>query len=169
MPRYARIVLPGIPHHITQRGVRRQTVFFEDNDYRQYLEYLSEYAQKYEVPLYAYCLMPNHVHHVAVPSRSDSLHKLFKSLHVKYAAFVNRRMEWTGHLWQARYYSSPLLDDRHAMAAVRYVEQNPVAASMVSGAAEYRWSSARAHCQRGTDEIIVRRGALPGCFSNIAD
>ena len=157
MPRMARIVIPDVPHHVTQRGNRREDVFFDDEDRRRYLLLLLEYTQKHALDIWAYCLMTNHVHFVAVPRERDSLAAAFKPVDMRYSQHVNRRLHTTGHLWQGRYYSCPL-DDEHLWEAVRYVERNPVRAAMVKRAEQYPWSSAAAHCGRRPDPLIS--GAL---------
>jgi len=153
MPRLARTVFAGIPHHITQRGNRREDVFFVDEDYQIYLEWLNHYCQKYQLEILAYCLMTNHVHLVAVPRNEDSLHLALKPLHMRYAQRINRANKWNGHFWQGRYFSSPL-DERYMWAAIRYVELNPVRARMVRKAEHYRWSSAASHCGLYDDSVL---------------
>jgi putative transposase len=145
MARLARVVVPGMPHHVIQRGNRRQDVFFYDEDRVAYLSLLQRACQRYGVTVWAYCLMRNHVHVIAVPEREDSLARGFSDAHVRYTRRVNFREAWRGHLWQGRFGSSVLLDDRYLLAAVRYVERNPVRAGIVQRAWEYRWSSARWH------------------------
>ncbi|MDP1605464.1 MAG: transposase [Rhodocyclaceae bacterium] len=125
MPRLSRTVFAGIPHHITQRGNRREDIFFVDEDREAYLTWLREYCELHEVEILAYCLMTNHIHLVAVPARDDGLQRVFKPLHMRYAQRINRAHGWKGHLWQGRFFSSPL-DDAYLWAAVRYVERNPV-------------------------------------------
>ena len=108
MPRQSRHVPAGIPHHITQRGNRREDVFFAFEDRQAYLDWLNDYAQKYNVEILAYCLMTNHIHIIAVPSTEDGLQKIFKPLHMRYAQRINRARGWKGYLWQGRFFSSPL-------------------------------------------------------------
>jgi putative transposase len=122
------------------------------------LAWLRQYAAKWRVDLLAYCLMPNHVHLVAVPSTADGLHRMMKPVDMRYAQRINRMQDWTGHLWQGRFFSSPL-DEPHTWAAVRYVERNPVRAGLVRRAEEYRWSSALGHCGLQPDAILT---SLPG-------
>ena len=153
MPRLARVVARNYPHHVTQRGNYRQPVFLEKGDYNTYLEWLKLYCEKYSLAIWAYCLMQNHVHFVCVPRKDDSMARTFNLLHMRYAQYVNRRQNISGHLWQGRFYSS-ILDERHVYAAVRYVENNPVRIQMVPHAEEYRWSSARAHVESAPDGII---------------
>ena len=109
MPRLARSVFAQVPHHITQRGNRRDPVFFDDEDRHAYLNWLSEYASKNEVEVLAYCLMTNHIHLVAVPRTEDSLQQTLKPLHMRYAQHINRSHGWKGHLWQGRFFSTPCM------------------------------------------------------------
>ncbi|MGB2754583.1 MAG: transposase [Phycisphaerae bacterium] len=153
MPRIARVVIPDVPHHLTQRGNRREDVFFDEADRRRYLVLLLEYSQKHALEIWAYCLMTNHVHVVAVPREADALAATFKPVDMRYTQHVNRRLHATGHLWQGRFYSCPL-DDEHLWEAVRYVERNPVRAGLVKRAEEYPWSSAAAHCGRRKDPLV---------------
>ncbi len=145
MPRVARIVIPGCPHHITQRGNNRQDVFFVDGDRVRYLEILAEQAERFGLALEGYCLMTNHVHLIATPREADSLAKAVGRTHWLYTQHVNRLHGRSGHLWQNRFYSCAL-DDGHFWSAMVYVERNPVRARLVRRAWRYRWSSAAAHC-----------------------
>jgi putative transposase len=144
MPRVSRIVLPGLPHHITQRGNNRQDVFFVADDYRAYLALLREQKERFGLEVVGYCLMSNHVDLVAVPSSATSLAKAIGRTHFRYTQYVNRLHGRSGHLWQNRFYSCAL-DEGHTEAALRYVERNPVRAGMVQKAWRYEWSSAAAH------------------------
>ena len=146
----ARVVVPGIPHHITQRGNYRERVFFHDDDRRLYLRILSKNCAQFGVRILGYCLLSNHVHIIALPERVDSLAKAFGRTHNEYALWMHARSAQVGHLWQNRFFSCPL-DSGHCWAALRYVEQNPVRAKIVKAAWDWRWSSARAHLT-GIDE-----------------
>lgn len=168
MPRTARFVLPGVPHHVTQRGNRRGKVFFTDVDYRTYLKWLREYAALRGVEVLAYCLMSNHVHLVVVPAHRDSLSRALKQLHMRYAQNLNRRRDWKGHLWQGRFFASPL-DERHFWTALRYVERNPVRAGMVRRAEDYPWSSARARCGLRQDPVLSANGQWDRQLRGIGD
>ena len=140
----ARIVIPPVAHHVTQRGNRRMPVFFSDDDRREYLALLADYAQGSQTRCLAWCLMGNHVHLALVPQSADGLRSMPGEAHRRYTRAINFREEWRGHLFQARFASYPM-DDAHLMVAVRYVEQNPVGAGLVANAAEWRWSSVRSH------------------------
>jgi putative transposase len=155
MPRIARTVVAGVPHHVTQRGNRREIVFFSDSDRRRYLELLQEYSLRHSVEVLAYCLMDNHLHLVVVPRHSDSLAVTLKPVHLRYAQHVNWTQNMTGRLWQGRFFSCPL-DEAHCLAAIRYVERNPVRAGMVKRAEDYPFSSAADHVGQRTDPLLSR-------------
>ena len=158
MARLARVVAPGLPHHITQRGNRRQDSFFNDDDYRVYLDLMAEWCAHYGVSIWAYCLMPNHVHLIAVPETAAALGLAIGEAHRRYTRRVNFREGWRGHLWQGRFASFPM-DERHLLAAARYVELNPVRAGITKRPEDYAWSSARAHLA-GRDDRLVKAGPL---------
>jgi putative transposase len=145
MPRIARYVAPGVAHHITQRGTGRQLVFKSRADRRVYLDLLREQARLTDVLVLAYCLMPNHIHLIAVPFEEDSLAVLLRRVHGRFAQYFNVRRTRCGHLWQNRFYSCPT-GPGHLWTALRYVESNPVRAGLAAEPAEYEWSSAQAHC-----------------------
>jgi len=145
MPRRARIVAQGLPHHITQRGNNRRPVFFEDEDRLHYLELLQEYSLDFNLTILGYCLMNNHVHFMAIPGKADSLAAVFGLLNMRYSHYLNRKMDSSGHLWQGRFFSC-VADGPHFVQALKYVERNPVRAGMVSMPWEWEWSSAALHC-----------------------
>jgi putative transposase len=144
MPRAARFVVPGLPHHVTQRGNRQQPIFFSDADRTRYLEMLAEGCGRHGTRCLAWCLMDNHVHLILTPSSFDGLRATIASTHTRYAQRINYGQGVGGHLFQGRFASYPM-DDAHLMVAVRYVENNPVKAGLCRTAEELRWSSARAH------------------------
>jgi putative transposase len=154
MARLSRVVVPGFPHHVTQRGNRRAIVFDNDEHRHLYLELFDRYRRKHGLEVWAYCLMPNHVHWVVVPKTDVSLARTFRDTHTVYAAQVNHARGENGHLWQGRFFSCPL-DETHLWAAVRYVEQNAVRAKLVGTAEEYPWSSAPAHCGKCRNELLA--------------
>ena len=125
MARLPRLVIPGQPHHVTQRGNRRGQTFFEDNDFLLYRDLIAEAAQKADAEIWAYCLMPNHVHIIIVPSDEDGLRRTFSDAHRRYTGYINARMRVTGHLWQGRF-GSVVMDEEHLAHAVRYVSFNPL-------------------------------------------
>jgi putative transposase len=144
MTRFSRIVLPGWAHHITQRGNHRQTVFFSDNDRLVYLRILAKYMESYEIVLIGYCLMGNHVHLVPMPGKESSFADGIGRLHHDFALWQNVQCGRSGHLWQNRFFSCPVEEDRIG-DVVSYVESNPVRARLVERAWDWEWSSARAH------------------------
>ena len=158
MPRLGRTVIAHVPHHITQRGNRREDIFFTDEDRETYLAWLKDYTQRHDVAILAYCLMSNHIHLVAVPGTEEALQAVLKPLHMRYAQRLNRQRGWKGHVWQGRYFSSPL-DRAYLWACLRYVERNPVRARMVRKAENYRWSSAQAHCNLRDDDVLTANPA----------
>jgi len=152
------VVAPGYPHHVTQRGNRRQRTFFRDDDYAAYLELMAEWCGRGGVDVWAYCLMPNHVHLVVVPSSEEGLARSIGEAHRRYTRRINFRKGWRGHLWQGRF-SSYVMDEAHLLAAVRYVEMNPVRARLCRRPWRYRWSSAAAHVARA-DNALVKAGPM---------
>jgi len=153
VPRIARAVAPGYPHHVTQRGNRRQQTFFSDDDYRSYLEFICEWCTEYAVDLWGYCLMPNHVHLIVVPENEESLALAIGKAHLRYSRRINFREGWRGHLWQGRF-ASYVMDEHYLLSCIRYIERNPVRAKLAAHPAEWRWSSARAHIDGATDGIV---------------
>lgn len=153
MPRIARVVVPGIPHHVTHRGVRRSEVFLDAEDFSRYLELFRSACQMFLLRVWAYCLMTNHVHFVAIPQQVDSISKVFHWCNGIYGKYFNERYGLTGNLWEYRPHSS-VLDEGHTFNAIRYVERNPVRAGMVASASDYPWSSARAHRGLGDDSLL---------------
>ena len=157
MPRFQRLVVPGYPHHVTQRGVRRQTVFFEENDYKEYLSLAAELLDSLDLSFWAYCLMPNHIHAVVLPGKKSDLASYFAPLHRRYARRTNKKHDWRGHLWQERFFSV-VMDESHTVAAMRYVELNPVRAGLCEAAHEWKWSSARGNLGYANDPLLTKRG-----------
>ena len=133
MARLARLVIPGLPHHVTQRGNRRQQTFFNDGDYVAYLELMAEWCREEGVEIWSYCLMPNHVHLIAVPKTEDGLRRAIGEAHRRYTRRINFREKWRGYLWQGRF-ASFIMDEPYLLAAARYVELNPVRAKLVDRA-----------------------------------
>ena len=153
MPRMARLVVPGYPHHVTQRGNRKQQTFFSDGDYKAYLALLREQCRRSGTNVWAYCLMPNHVHLVIVPTDPNGLASLLRVTHHRYVVRINTRHGWQGHLWQERFYST-VMDEAHLLAAVRYVELNPVRAGICSRPEMWPWSSIHVHLRGGRDPVV---------------
>jgi len=153
MARIARIVIPHLPHHVTQRGNRRQQTFFNQDDYQYYLDLLVEARHHADIEIWAYCLMPNHVHLVIVPEQEDGLARLFKEAHRHYTRHINFRNDWRGHLWQERFHSF-VMDENYLLATVRYTELNPVRAGLCEKPEQWKWSSVHAHLSRKDDQLV---------------
>ncbi len=160
MPRLARLIIPGIPHHLTQRGNRRQRVFFSDEDKSYYLKILKDNMEGTGLRILGYCLMDNHVHIVSTPREKDDFASVLGETHRKYTTIINTREKWKGHLWQERYWSFPL-EAPYLYRAVRYVERNPVRAGITDKAGDFRWSSARGHLLIADDPILDLEGSQP--------
>jgi len=164
MARLARLVVPDVPHHVTQRGNRCQPVFFSDGDYAAYRGLVAEACAARAVRCLAWCLMPNHVHLILTPPDPDALRGALAEAHRRYARRVNRAHGWTGYLFQGRFASYPMAD-AHLMAAVRYVELNPVRAGLAARAEDWPWSSAPAHVG-GWADGLTDLSALAGLHRN---
>ena len=162
MPRSARVVMPDYPHHVTQRGNRRQPTFFGDEDYWHYVKLMVECCVDAQVRIWAWCLMPNHVHLVMQPATADGLRRALARAHQRYTFAINRRKEWSGYLWQGRF-SSVVMDEAHTLIAMRYIEQNPVRAGLCERPENWPWSSARVHLGLGLDpltDLTATRGMV---------
>jgi putative transposase len=158
MARIPRIVIPHHPHHVVQRGNRRQEVFFKDEDYREYLNFLEKYSKKFKLKIVSYCLMPNHTHLIVIPEEENSLAQAIGETHRNYTRMINFRENWRGYLWQGRF-SSYVLDERYLYNAVKYILLNPVRAKMVKKAQDYKYSSLGHHLNKKksaflTDDIL---------------
>ncbi len=159
MARLARIVLPGYPHHVTQRGNRSQDVFFREEDFRFYLNLLKQWCSYESVKVWAYCLMTNHVHLIVKPEENSGLSRAIGETHRRYTRMINFRQNWRGYLWQGRFSSFPM-DESWLLRAVAYVEFNPVVAGMVAQPWDYPWSSVHAHLNGNDPKEIVEVGPM---------
>ena len=157
MARMARVVIPNYPHHIIQRGNRRQPVFFTEDDYQTYIKLMAVWCNHFKVKIWAYCLMPNHAHLIAVPEDETGLRMAIGEAHRRYTCRINFREGWRGHLWQERFASFPM-EERYLLAATRYVELNPVRAKLVKKPEQYKWSSAKAHIRNKDDALVQVSG-----------
>lgn len=160
MARNARAVAVGYPHHITQRGNNREPVFLDDQDRLIYIDLLKHYTQKFQVDIWAYCLMPNHVHLLAVPQVPGALALGIGRTNQVYTRYVNRKYLRSGRVWQNRFYSCIVDNDEYLWSVARYIENNPVKAGLVPTAAEYLWSSARCHLEGREDTLLSSPGWL---------
>ena len=170
MARLARVVLPGIPHHVTQRGNGRQQTFFADGDYALYRDLLAAACREAGVEAWAWCLMPNHVHLILVPGDADGLRQALAPVHRAYAGAIHARQRCTGHFWQGRF-GAVALDEAWLAAAVRYVLMNPVRARLVDRPGDWRWSSIHAHLNAedgGAEDGLTLREPIETRFPGLA-
>ncbi len=154
MPRIARIIASGYPHHITQRGNNRATVFFDDEDRQTYLKLLAIYSQKHQLQIWAYCLMNNHVHLLAVPDTETALSRGIGMTNQLYTKYLNHKLNQSGRIWQNRFFSCVVENDRSLWAVASYIERNPLKGGLVESAELYRWSSAKAHLTGTSDSLL---------------
>jgi putative transposase len=154
MPRIARTIAPGYPHHITQRGNNRATVFFDDEDRQTYLKLLIGYARKHGLQIWAYCLMATHVHLLAVPETETSLARGIGLTNQVYTQYLNRKLNQSGRIWQNRFFSCVVESEQYLWAVSRYIERNPLKVGLAEGAEDYRWSSARSHLTGVEDAVL---------------
>ena len=154
MPRIARAVAVRYPHHITQRGNNRADVFFDDEDRAYYVKTLKNYCQKWGVSLWAYCLMSNHVHLLAVPASDDSLARCIGRTNLMYTQYANRKYKRSGRLWQNRFFSTIVEEETYVWAVARYIELNPVKIQQMQRPEDYPWSSCKANISGKGDELV---------------
>lgn len=154
MPRIARAVAAGYPHHVIQRGNNKENVFFDKEDRERYLSLLKKYSDRWDSQILAYCLMSNHVHLLTKPQNEDSLYKMMQGVTLCYTQYVNKTYKRTGRLWESRYHSCLVDKERYLWAVARYIEQNPLRAKMVKRVEDYPYSSAKAHVVGVTDEVL---------------
>ncbi len=165
MARLARITVPGLPHHVTQRGNGRQKVFFSDADYALYRDLLALHCRAAEVEVWAWCLMPNHVHLLLVPNDEDGLRSALSKTHRIYAGIIHARQKRSGHFWQGRF-GSVALDEDHLLSAFRYVALNPVRAGLVKNATDWPWASSWAYLS-GEDDGVTQRAPMLSRFPDM--
>ena len=154
MPRIARIIGVGYPHHIVQRGNNREKVFLDRGDYERYLSFLSKYSAEKEAPVLAYCLMPNHIHLLVRPSGEEALPKMMQGITLCYSKYFNGENGRTGRLWECRYHSTVVDGDSYLWSVSKYIENNPVRAGMVRRPEDYPYSSAKAHILGRKDPLL---------------
>lgn len=163
MARLGRYFLPEYPLHIIQRGNNRGPIFFADDDYGRYREWLRAAAAEHGLAIHAYVLMTNHMHLLATPARTDSVPRALQSLGRRYVRYINTTYRRTGTLWEGRYRATPIDSDRYLLECCRYIELNPVRARMVNAPGDYRWSSHRALAGEAGDPLVTPH-ALYDCL-----
>jgi putative transposase len=156
MARLARLVVPGLPHLVTQRAVRGTRVFRDDGDFALYRDLLAEHCRAAGVEVWAWCLLPGSVHLVLVPSDTDGLRRALAATHRRYAGIIHAQRRRAGHFWAGRF-GSAVMDEAHLAAALRQLAQEPVKAKLVRRPRDWRWSSARALITGRSDGLTARR------------
>ena len=160
MPRQARLEIPGIPLHITQRGVNRCAIFLDDDDRRHYLNLLADSAKQYALRLHAYVLMGNHVHLLISSDEAGTVSRAMRQLGQNYVTAINRRHRRTGTLWEGRFKSCLVDSERCLLTAYRYIELNPVRAAMIAAPWDHPWSSVHANLARQHDPLVTPHSAF---------
>lgn len=155
MPRRPRLVAPNVPLHIIQRGNNRSNCFFENSDYLVFLDLLRRSSAAESCRIHAYVLMSNHVHLLVSPANERSAGGMMKAIGERYVRYINRRYNRCGTLWQGRFHSCPVQDERYLLVCHRYIELNPVRAGMVSHPSHYQWSSHRNNANGHPDGLIT--------------
>jgi putative transposase len=156
MPRKPRFYLSGIPTHIVQRGHSREPVFFEAGDYRAYLGWLKEAAERYGCEIHAYVLMTNHIHLLVTPESKESISRMMQYVGRRYVPYINHTYGTSGSIWEGRYKASLISDEQYLLTCMRYIELNPVRANMVDSPGLYRWSSYRHNVQGKEDDLLTQ-------------
>ncbi len=155
MPRLPRIMSPGLPQHLVQRGNNRELCFFAESDYLAYLHWLERAARTYRVSVHAYVLMPNHVHLLATPGVEGGISKMMQYLGRHYVQYINKTYHRSGTLWERRFLASLIESECCLLSLYRYIESNPVRAGLVAAPEQYRWSSARTHVAPQRETLLV--------------
>ena len=147
------MTIPGLPHHVIQRGLHSRKTFLTKKDYDVYLEIMSDCTRRHGVEIWSYCLMPDHVHLITIPKEKNSLPNCLRAAHGRYTKYINNRTDSSGQFWQGRY-SSHLLDEQYLIACTRYIEINPVKRDYVEQPEAWKWSSAMAHIMKSDDSLV---------------
>lgn len=169
MPRHARLVIPDIPVHLIQRGHNRNACFFCEDDFQYYLRWMMRFAKESGCAIHSYVLMTNHVHLALTPHDAGSLALLMKMLNQRYVAYINKKRNRTGTLWEGRYKSCLLFDQRYFLTCMRYIELNPVRAGMVGHPRDYPWSSYRANAEGVFNPCITSHATYQSLGGTEAD
>ena len=155
MARAPRLVIPGQPLHLIQRGNNRSVSFFADEDYQFYCDTLLQASRRFGCAIHAYVLMTNHVHLLLTPDDDLASARMMQAVGRRYVRYVNDRYRRTGTLWEGRYKSSIVDSERYLLVCSRYIELNPIRAEMVADPSQYRWSSYRHNAYGESDELIT--------------
>ena len=164
MPRYARRRSSSQVYHVMLRGIDRMPIFLADYDRTRFLETLDRMKKHGEFEMYAYCLMENHIH-LLLKEVEETIHQVMKRLGVSYAYYFNKKYDRVGHVFQDRFKSEPIEDDRYLLAAVRYIHNNPVKARIVKRIGDYPWSSYGEYMKFGKASTRVNTNVVLRMFS----
>lgn len=148
MPRNPRQLSRTGVYHIMVRGINRQTIFFEEDDYQRYLETIDRFVTDEDAVVLGYCLMSNHVH-LLIKENNTAISNIMKRIGASYAYWYNQKYERSGHVFQDRFMSESVEDDSYMLTVIRYIHQNPVKAGIVTKADAYIWSSCRLYYGEG--------------------
>lgn len=140
MPRSPRFVFQNAFYHVFNRGINKQRIFIDTDDYRFFLNKLKKLKNKYDFSIYAVCLMPNHFH-ISIQTRKDSISKIMSSLTTSYSMYFNRKYTHFGPVFQNRFKSILIENDSYFMTLSRYIYLNPVKAGLVTDPILYPYSS----------------------------
>ena len=155
MPRVKRLVGDDSVFHIIQRGNNKQSIFSEEEDFKEFLSIVGRYIAKFKVEIYHYCLMKNHIHILLKIFKKETLAKIMQGVFQSYRFYYRRKYGHTGYLYQGRYKSELIQDDSYLSECGRYIERNPVRAKIVKGPDEYKWSSCKYYTSGQKDDIIT--------------
>jgi len=169
MPRQARLEIPGVPLHITQRGVNRCAIFLDDDDRQHYLGLIALSAKKHALRIHAYVLMGNHVHLLVSSGQAGMVSRAMRQLGQNYVTAFNRRHRRTGTLWEGRFKSCLVDSERYLLTAYRYIELNPVRAAMVAAPEDYPWSSVHANLGLRHDPLVTPHESFLAMASDAAE
>ena len=162
MSRRQRLFVEGLTLHVTNRGNNKTTTFLSQSDYETFLWFLRFVTMKYRLLIHAYALMSNHFHLMVTPETATGLSRGMQSLERRYVRYFNDRYNRTGTLWEGRFHSAVILNERYWLTCLRYVEMNPVRAGLVELPETYRWSSYRAHAFGAYDAVIAPHALYDG-------
>jgi putative transposase len=153
LPRKQRNWFPGAKYHITSRGIRKSTLFYDPGDYQVYLKLLRETKKKYPFTLHAYCLMTNHLH-LQIETIDSPTGTIIQLIHYNYARYFNKKYGYNGHVFENRYGAEWIDSRKYELDVSKYIHLNPVAAKIVKNPEDYPWSSCRAYTQKHKDPLI---------------
>jgi len=154
VPRLARLKGINTTYHIIMRGNEKKKIFLDDRDKYRFLEIIAKMRVKYNYKLEAYCLMDNHVH-LLINDNGNDISKIMKSINISYVYYFNNTYDRVGHLFQGRFISEIVADDKYLLAVSAYIHNNPVRAGIVKRPEDFYWSSMREYMSQEPDRKII--------------